>query len=147
LSYPTAKERPYGSVRGAAGNRCPYRDKSLSRDVDEKKGTWLKPEVENGEGGVLQGPLWFYPPAASPARWRGCRGPLGRHRSGFGPRTAPDCSLTFHLTKPRLLGVVYRQVCVRGRKGAAHAESATVRPPLPSGDSIPTKCRSRERAG
>src|SRR5271157_779347 len=27
LSYPTAKERPYGSVRGVPGNRYPYRDK------------------------------------------------------------------------------------------------------------------------
>src|SRR5271157_1090938 len=27
LSYPTAKERPYGSVRGVPGNRYPYRDR------------------------------------------------------------------------------------------------------------------------
>src|SRR5271157_5892913 len=38
LSYPTAKERPYGSVRGAAGNRCPYRDNHSLHYVDENKG-------------------------------------------------------------------------------------------------------------
>jgi hypothetical protein len=38
------------------------------QDVDEKKGHWLKPKVENGEGGVRQGPLWFCPPAASTVR-------------------------------------------------------------------------------
>ncbi len=59
------------------------------------------------------------------------------------PRTAPECSLTFLLTKPRLIGIVNRQACVRRRKGAAHAEPATVRPPLPSGASIPTKCHFR----
>src|SRR5208283_5034972 len=58
---------------------------------------------------------------------------LGRRQSGFAPATAPERSLTFHLTKPRLLGIVSRQACVRGRKGAAHAEPATVRPPLPPG--------------
>src|SRR5208337_3304815 len=39
LSYPTAKERPYGSVRGAAGNRCPYRDNHSLHYVDENKGS------------------------------------------------------------------------------------------------------------
>jgi hypothetical protein len=38
------------------------------QDVDEKKGTWLKPKVENGEGGLRQGQLWFFPPAASTVR-------------------------------------------------------------------------------
>jgi len=89
-------------------------------------------------------------PAQTPAcrnpRWCGCRAPLRKRRSGLGPRTAPECSLTFLLTKPRYMGIVYRQVCVRGRKGAAHAEPAAVRPPLPQGDSIPTKCHDRGRA-
>ena len=62
--------------------------------------------------------------------WRACRVPFDRHQSGFGPRTAPECSLTFVLTKPRVMGIVTRQACVRGRKGAAHAEPVTVRPPL-----------------
>jgi len=86
------------------------------------------------------------PLACRNRRWCGCRAPLGRHRSGLGPRTAPECSLTFLLTKPRLMGIVYGQVCVRGRKGAAHAEPATVRPPLPPGTFITTKCHFRELA-
>ena len=31
LSYPTAKERTYGSVRGAVGNHCPYRNRFSER--------------------------------------------------------------------------------------------------------------------
>jgi len=92
--------------------------KQLSRDVDEKKGTWLKPEVENGEEGVRQRPFGFYPRVASAVRWCGCQGTFGKHPSGFGPRMAPDGSLTSHLTKPRTVGIVNRQVCVRGRKSA-----------------------------
>jgi hypothetical protein len=34
---------------------------SLTHDVYEKKGTWLKPQVENRDGGVRPRPLWFYP--------------------------------------------------------------------------------------
>ena len=39
LSYPTANERTYGSVRGVLGNRYPYRDKIFerSRNVYENK--------------------------------------------------------------------------------------------------------------
>jgi hypothetical protein len=83
------------------------------------------------------------PSACRNPRRCGCRGPFGRQRSGFGPRTAPECSLTIYLTKPRHMGIVNEQACVRGRKGAVHAEPATVRPPLPQGDSIPTKCHCR----
>ena len=30
-----------------------------SHDIYEKKETWLKPQVENGDGGGRQRPLWF----------------------------------------------------------------------------------------
>src|SRR5271157_5989447 len=53
LSYPTAKERPYGSVRGAAGNRCPYRDNPSLHDVNEKKGVRrLTRSPERSNGGI-----------------------------------------------------------------------------------------------
>jgi len=92
--------------------------KSLSRDVDEIKGAWLKPEVEHPKDGVRQRPLWFCPRMASAVRRCGRPATFGGPRRGFGPRTAPEGSLTFHLTKPRAVGIVNRQVGVRGRKSA-----------------------------
>src|SRR5208283_2946195 len=40
--------------------------KSLSRDVGEKKGSWLKPEVENGEGACAKDRSGFVPRLLQP---------------------------------------------------------------------------------
>jgi|SRR5271157_591992 len=89
--------------------------KSLSRDVDGKNELSAnRQERKLGTCGDLR--LTFYPAAASPPRRCRRQGTLGRHRSGFGPRTARECSLTFHLTKPSLMGIVDRQACVRDEK-------------------------------
>jgi len=95
--------------------------KSLSRDVDEIKGAWLKPEVEHPKDGVRQRPLWFCPRMASAVRRCGRPATFGGPRRGFGPRTAPEGSLTFHLTKPRAVGIVNRQVGVRDEKALCRA--------------------------
>jgi len=57
-----------------------------------------------------------------------------------------ETSLTFLLTKPRLMGIVYKQARVQGQRGAAYAEPATVRPPLYREDSITIKYHYRGRA-
>src|SRR5208283_2486809 len=92
--------------------------KSLSRDVDEKKESWLKPEVENGEGGVRQGPSWFcpfgrfnYPVESQASITRRCAA-AGRGTGNNPPawRCGPKCgnssaelklSATTHLADPQ----------------------------------------------
>jgi hypothetical protein len=44
--------------------------KSFSGDVNEKKWSWLKPEVENGGGASAKQRFCFAVPAASIIRWR-----------------------------------------------------------------------------
>jgi hypothetical protein len=62
--------------------------KSFSGDVNEKKWSWLKPEVENGGGASAKLRFCFAVPAASTIRWRARQAKLGvAPRLAGGPAT------------------------------------------------------------